>query len=87
MDFVHRPAFFLAEIIHGISHFLDDLICSYLHVQRPTTSPSPNGLAVDFGALKCIPCGIVFEWTLLGALTGVADVWRFVRRERRFALE
>ncbi len=85
MDFIHRPAFFLAEIMHAISHFLDDLVRSYLQVERPTISPLPNGLAVDIGALRCIPSGIVVEWTLLGALTGVAwNVWRFASWRHRF---
>lgn len=85
MDFVHRPAFFLAEIIHTISHSIGDPIRSFLDLEKPNTVPPPNVLFVDFGSLRCIPYGIVFQWTLVGALIAVAwNVWRFAGWRRRF---
>ncbi len=85
IEFVHQPAYFIAEILHDISHGLDDLLGPLLQVEKPAVNPPPNGLAVDFGALKCIPFGIVVEWTLLGALAGMAwNVWIFAARRRQF---
>jgi len=83
MDFTHRPAYFIAGLIHEIIRFTGDLSGSRLELAGPNPTSALNGLTIDLGALKYIRYGIVAEWTLFGALTGIAcNVWGLSRRPK-----
>jgi hypothetical protein len=70
MDCIHVPAFFIADVIANIMDWFHRL------GGANTTSQPINGLPWP-AALNYVPSGIVIEWTLLGALTGIVwSMWK-----------